>query len=83
MKIPSIWTGLNNGSLDGHQIPCSPPEWELILAIALNATNRINEIQQYLSEFGYDSRLVVRLLREGHASVATENIIWALLEEQV
>ena len=83
VKIPSIWTGLNNGSLDGHQIPCSPPEWELILAIALNATNRINEIQQYLSEFGYDSRLVVRLLREGHASVATENIIWSLLEEQV
>lgn len=83
VQIPSLWNALNHGSLDGHRIPCTPPEWELVLAVILQANERVEEIQQYLSEFGYDSRLLVRILREGHATTPTENMVWSLLEERI
>lgn len=83
VQIPSLWNGLNHGSLDGHHIPCTPPEWELVLAVIIQANDRVEEIQQYLSEFGYDSRLLVRILREGHATTQTENMVWSLLEERI
>jgi hypothetical protein len=51
--------------------------------VILQANDRVEEIQQYLSEFGYDSRLLVRILREGHATTQTENMVWSLLEERI
>jgi hypothetical protein len=62
------------------QVLCTPVEWELLLAVVLGATARIDELRQYLQQHGFDSRLVVRLLREGRVDRETEEAVWSVLE---
>lgn len=59
---------------------CTPLEWELVLAVVLAASQRIDAVGQRMLDSGYDSRLVVRLLREGRVARHTEEAVWAVLE---
>lgn len=85
--IPSLWDArvrvevrASNPEMPPAAVLCTPLEWELILAVCLGYNARIDAIRERLRETGYDSRLVVRLLREGHVQPATEEAVWAVLE---
>ena len=58
----------------------SDAPWELILAVCLGAQDRIHALRTRMLTAGYDTRLVVRLLREGRVEQATEEAVWAVLE---
>lgn len=77
--IPSLWDArvrVNHGA----GVLCTPLEWELILAVCLGAQPRIEALRTAMTERGYDSRLIVRLLREGRVDPTTEEAVWAVLE---
>ena len=89
MEIPSLWdarvrttpgapgvTGVT-GAVD---IPATPAEWELLLAVILEAHDRVELLRHHLRSTGFDSRLIVRLLREGHVDRETEEAVWSVLE---
>jgi hypothetical protein len=80
MEIPSLWDARVRATCDTVSIPTTPAEWELLLAVILEAHERVELLRQYLRSTGFDSRLVVRLLREGHVDRETEEIVWSLLE---
>jgi hypothetical protein len=80
--IPSLWDSRVRVEAQGAQVLCTPLEWELILAVCLGATARIESLRAGMIERGYDSRLMVRLLREGHVEPSTEEAVWAVLEQK-
>jgi hypothetical protein len=61
-------------------IPTTPAEWELLLAVILEAHDRVELLRHHLRSTGFDSRLIVRLLREGHVDRETEEAVWSVLE---
>ncbi len=85
--VPSLWDARTRVELASTRpgIPpvgvlCTPLEWELILSVCLGYQARVDAIRDRMRETGYDSRLVVRLLRESHMQPATEEAVWAVLE---
>jgi hypothetical protein len=78
--IHSLWDARVRIDVHGASVPCTPLEWELILAVVLGAAGRVEAIRTRMLEVGYDSRLVVRLLREGHVGLETEEAVWDVLE---
>ena len=78
--IPSLWDARVRVEVQGVGVHCTPLEWELILAVVLNARSRVDAICTRLLEQGYDSRLVVRLLREGRVARETEDAVWSVLD---
>ena len=80
MKIPSLWDARVRTSCGSVQVLCTPAEWEFLLAVVLEAGDRVEQLRGYLREHGFDSRLIVRLLREGHVERETEDAVWSVLE---
>lgn len=78
--IPSLWDARVRVEVHGANVLCTPLEWEFILAVVLGASGRVEAIRERMLEVGYDSRLVVRLLREGHVGLETEEAVWEVLE---
>lgn len=79
--IPSLWDARTNADVGGVTIPVLPLEWELVLAVVLDQRSRIEELQAYFALYGFDNRLLTRLLREGRVEHATEEAVWAVVEE--
>lgn len=80
MEIPSLWDARVRATCGGVQVLCTPPEWELLLAVVLGIGERIEQLRQHLRTRGFDSRLIVRLLREGRVDRETEESVWSVLE---
>jgi hypothetical protein len=80
MEIPSLWDARVRVPCGSVQVLCTPPEWELMLAVVLGIGERIEQLRQHLRTQGFDSRLVVRLLREGRVDRETEEAVWSVLE---
>ncbi len=78
--IPSLWDARVRVDIGGAAVLCTPLEWEIILAVCLGAHQRVQALRAVMVQRGYDSRLVVRLLREGRVEPATEEAVWAVLE---
>ena len=79
-EIPSLWDARARVEVGGVGVLCTPLEWELVLAVVLGAAGRVEGLRARLVERGYDSRLIVRLLREGRVESHTEEAVWAVLE---
>ncbi|MEX2445952.1 MAG: hypothetical protein WD734_01325 [Dehalococcoidia bacterium] len=79
-EIPSLWDARVRIPVNSVSVLCTPLEWEIVLAVVLGATGRIEAVRTRMLEVGYDSRLVVRLLREGRVAQHTEEALWAVLE---
>ena len=77
---PSLWDARVRVEVNNTGVLCTPLEWELILAVCLGAQDRIHALRTRMLTAGYDTRLVVRLLREGRVEQATEEAVWAVLE---
>lgn len=80
MEIPSLWDARVPTRCGSVLVLCTPPEWELLLAVVLGAAERVDQLSRHLREHGFDSRLVVRLLREGRVDHETEDAVWSVLE---
>lgn len=83
MEIPSLWDArvrTTTGPTGTVGIPSTPAEWELLLAVILEAHDRVELLRHHLRSTGFDSRLIVRLLREGHVDRETEEAVWSVLE---
>lgn len=78
--IPSLWDDRVRIEVGGTGVLCTPLEWELILAVCLGSEARVVALANHMLGNGYDSRLVVRLLREGHVDQQTEEAVWSVLE---
>jgi len=78
--IPSLWDSRVKVEAGGASVYCTPLEWELILAVCLSAHARVETLAEAMRTNEYDSRLMVRLLREGRVQPATEEAVWAVLE---
>lgn len=78
--IPSLWDSRKRVEVGSASVLCTPLEWELILAVCLGASPRVEALRRRMLDRGYDSRLIVRLLREGHMQPATEEAVWSVLE---
>lgn len=78
--IPSLWDARVRVEKSGAAVLCTPLEWEVILAVCLGAQERVQALRRVMVTRGYDSRLVVRLLREGRVELSTEEAVWAVLE---
>jgi hypothetical protein len=78
--IPSLWDARCAASAGGVSITVLPLEWELILAVVLEQRSRIEELQAHFSLYGFDNRLLTRLLREGRVEHATEEAVWSVVE---
>ena len=81
-EIPSLWDALVRVEVGGVPVHCTPLEWELVLAVVLGATARAELLRDRMRAAGYDSRLIVRLLREGRVAAHTEEALWGLLERR-
>jgi hypothetical protein len=82
LEIPSLWDARVRSDYDGVRVPCTPLEWELLLSVILQARQRAELLRQHLRTRGFDSRLIVRLLREGHVDRETEEAVWSVLEHE-
>ena len=80
-EIPSLWDARVRLPVNGVGVLCTPLEWELVLAVVLGASSRVEALRTRMLEVGYDSRLLVRLLREGRVEAHTEEALWAVLEK--
>lgn len=78
--IPSLWDARVRIEVNGTGVLCTPLEWEIILAVCLGADARVHALRTHMLHQGYDTRLVVRLLREGRVDETTEEAVWAVLE---
>jgi len=78
--IPSLWDARVRVDVNGTGVLCTPLEWELILAVCLGAEERIQSLRTHMLANEYDTRLVVRLLREGRVEESTEEAVWSVLE---
>ncbi|MPZ99513.1 MAG: hypothetical protein GEU80_09305 [Dehalococcoidia bacterium] len=81
-EIPSLWDARVRVERAGVGVLCTPLEWELVLAVVLGSEARVTLLGQRMRDQGYDSRLIVRLLREGHVAPETEDSVWAILERE-
>ena len=79
-EVPSLWDARTRVSIGGVGVLCTPLEWELVLAVVLGAGSRIDALREAMRVRGYDSRLLVRLLRESRVAHETEEAVWAVLE---
>ena len=61
-------------------VPVLPCEWELMLAVVLEQRTRVELLQGHFAQYGFDNRLLVRLLREGRVEKDTEEALWAVVE---
>jgi hypothetical protein len=80
LEVPALWDARVAVEIDGARVLVTPLEWELLLAVVLGNTPRVEGLGQYLRERGYDGRLLTRLLRESRVESATEETAWAVLE---
>jgi len=80
MEIPSLWDALVRIEVGGVSVLVTPLEWELLLAVILDAGPRLSALRDQLRDATYDGRLLTRLLREGRVQPATEEAVWAALE---
>lgn len=80
--IPALWDALVPIEVGECEVRCTPLEWEFVLAVVLGLSARVDQLRDALTERGYDSRLVVRLLREGRCGSSTEDAVWEVLERQ-
>ena len=81
LDIPSLWDARQRVELSsGGHVLTTPLEWELLLAVVLDATGRIETLRTRMRDAGFDGRLLTRLLREGHVAAATEEAVWKHLE---
>jgi hypothetical protein len=81
-EIPSLWDARARIEVNGVGVLCTPLEWELVLAVVLAANARVDGLRDRMLADGYDSRLIVRLLREGRVAAHTEEAVWAILERR-
>ena len=81
-EIPSLWDARARVEVNGVGVLCTPLEWELVLAVVLGAVSRVEGVRDQMLADGYDSRLIVRLLREGRVASHTEEAVWAVLERR-
>ncbi len=81
-EIPSLWDARVRIEVHGVGVLCTPLEWELVLAVVLAANTRVEGLRDRMIADGYDSRLIVRLLREGRVAAHTEEAVWAVLERR-
>ncbi len=81
-EIPSLWDARVRVDVNGARVLCTPLEWELVLAVVLGVTGRIEALRERMVSEGYDSRLIVRLLREGRVTADTEEAVWAVIERK-
>ena len=81
-EIPSLWDARARVEVNGVGVLCTPLEWELVLAVVLAAASRVEGVREQMIADGYDSRLIVRLLREGRVASHTEEAVWAVLERR-
>ena len=81
VEIPSLWDARVRVEAGGISVLATPTEWELLLAVVVDARARAETLGAYLRDNSYDGRLLTRLLREGHVQPATEESVWAVLEE--
>ena len=81
-EIPSLWDARVRVTVNGVGVLCTPLEWELVLAVVLGAASRVEVLRERMIADGYDSRLIVRLLREGRVASHTEEAVWAILERR-
>ena len=79
--IPALWDARMRLSCGGVTVMATPLEWELLLAVVLDNTERASEIARVLRGREWDGRLLTRLMREGHVHAATEQAVWQLLEQ--
>ena len=80
MEIPSLWDARARIEVEGAHVLATPLEWELLFAVMLDSSSRIEALRTRMREHGFDNRLLTRLLREGHVPSATEEAVWAVLE---
>lgn len=81
LDIPSLWDARERIELSGGgHVLTTPLEWELLLAVVLDAPARIEVLRTRMRDRGFDGRLLTRLLREGHVAAATEEAVWKHLE---
>jgi hypothetical protein len=81
MEVPSLWDARAEIEVEGATVLATPLEWELLLAVVLDSAPRITALRVTMRERGFDGRLLTRLLREGHVDAATEEAVWAVLEQ--
>ena len=79
-EVPSLWDARVRVEVAGVGVLCTPLEWELVLAVVLSGAARITALGTRMREIGFDSRLIVRLLRESRVARETEEAVWAVLE---
>jgi hypothetical protein len=79
-EVPSLWDARVRVEVGGVGVLCTPLEWELVLAVVLGAEARRDALRTCMRARGYDSRLIVRLLREGRVTHDTEEAVWSVLE---
>ncbi len=79
-EVPSLWDARVRVPVGGVGVLCTPLEWELVLAVVLGAGSRVELLRDAMRARGYDSRLLVRLLRESRVAHETEEAVWAVLE---
>tara|TARA_B100000029_G_scaffold472734_1_gene513506 strand:- start:2269 stop:2847 length:579 start_codon:yes stop_codon:yes gene_type:complete len=81
-QIPALWDALVSVHCEDTTALCTPIEWELLVAILTEKEDFIDLLKKTLNRRGYDSRLVVRLLREGRVEPETEDNVWKILESR-
>ena len=80
LEIPSLWDARAHIAFEGATVLATPLEWELLLAVVLGNTARSEAIRDHITASGEcDSRLLTRLMREGHVEHDTEEAVWALI----
>jgi hypothetical protein len=79
-EVPSLWDARVRVEVSGVGVLCTPLEWELVLSVVLGAGSRVDGLGERMRALGYDSRLLVRLLRESRVAHETEEAVWAILE---
>ena len=80
--IPSLWDARETVEVGGVAVRLMPLEWDLVLAVVLDARSRIEALGAHLATRGFDNRLLTRLLREGRVERATEEAVWAVVEQE-
>lgn len=80
MDIPSLWDARVHVDINSSTVLATPLEWELLLAVVLGNNDRATAIGDHLRDSGHDGRLLIRLMREGHVGVDSEEAVWKHLE---
>lgn len=81
IEVPSLWDARVRVRAPATSVMVTPVEWELLLAVVLGMNARIASLGAHLRERGADTRLLIRLMREGRVQPSTEDAVWAVLEQ--